>query len=131
MGVELKHDGEDAWALASGESTIRNLREYMGKNETPTMARRAGVAIDFPENLQYCHNRGIVWVILEDVFPELLFSYEPRYWVPGSEDSAPSKGMFAMELFALGNAICEITEWAIPYGSLEIEELQQRLLDGK
>ncbi len=34
-----------------------------------------------------------------------------------------------MELFALGTAICEITELAIPYSSIEVEELQQKLLD--
>lgn len=35
-----------------------------------------------------------------------------------------------MELFTLGTAICEIIEWAVPYGSIEVDELQQTLLDG-
>lgn len=39
-------------------------------------------------------------------------------------EEAPAKGMCAMELFALGTAICDVTEWAVPYGSIAIEELQ-------
>ncbi|KAL2756697.1 hypothetical protein ACRALDRAFT_1062392 [Sodiomyces alcalophilus JCM 7366] len=36
-----------------------------------------------------------------------------------------------MELFALGTAICEITEWALPYGPIEVDELQQKLQQGE
>ncbi|KEY71967.1 hypothetical protein S7711_07113 [Stachybotrys chartarum IBT 7711] len=108
----------------------------------------------FKQTMQYIHDRGIIWgdvsarniLVFDDLhiklcdfagsslpgkYPELLFSYEPRYWVPGPDEKAPAKGTLAMELFALGTAICEITEWAVPYGLIEIEELQQKLTDGE
>ncbi|KFA50694.1 hypothetical protein S40293_04889 [Stachybotrys chartarum IBT 40293] len=108
----------------------------------------------FKQTMQYIHDRGIIWgdvsarniLVFDDLhiklcdfaesslpgkYPELLFSYEPRYWVPGPDEKAPAKGTLAMELFALGTAICEITEWAVPYGLIEIEELQQKLMDGE
>ncbi|KAH6983686.1 kinase-like domain-containing protein [Ilyonectria sp. MPI-CAGE-AT-0026] len=154
MGVELMPDGEEAWALRLERAPHGNLREYIEKNESPTIARRVRVAIDFAETLQYIHDRGIIWgdvsarnfLVFDDLhiklcdfagsslkgtYPELLFSYEPRYWVPGPDEEAPAGGTLAMELFALGTAICEITEWAVPYGSIGIEELQQKLLDGE
>ncbi|KAI3341730.1 kinase-like domain-containing protein [Ustulina deusta] len=129
-----------------------NLRECIERNNPPTIARRIRVAIDLAETIQHIHDRGIIWgdvsarniLVFDDlhiklcdfagsslpgIYPELLFSYEPRYWVPGPDEEAPTKGTLAMELFALGTAICEITELAIPYGSIEVEELQQKLLD--
>ncbi|KAI1162820.1 kinase-like domain-containing protein [Nemania serpens] len=154
MGVELLPDGEEAWALRLERAPHGNLREYMEKNKPPTMARRIRAAIDLAETMQYIHDRGIIWgdvsarniLVFDDlhiklcdfagsslpgIYPELLFSYEPRYWVPGPDEEAPAKGTLAMELFALGTAICEITEWAVPYGLIEIEELQLKLMDGE
>ncbi|KAH7223937.1 kinase-like domain-containing protein [Fusarium oxysporum] len=141
IGVELMPDGEEAWALRLERAPHGNLREYIGKNEPPTMARRLQVAVDFTEALQYVHDRGVIWgdvsprnvlvfddlhiklcdfagSILKGKFPELLFTCEPRCWVPGSEGDSTT-------------AICEITEWTVPYGPIEIEELQQKLMDGK
>lgn len=65
------------------------------------------------------------------MYPELLFTYEPRYWVPDTTPPSPTKDVFAKELFALGTGICEITEWAVPYGELGIQELQERLMNGE
>ncbi|SCO77993.1 uncharacterized protein FRV6_02205 [Fusarium oxysporum] len=69
--------------------------------------------------------------ILKGKFPELLFTCEPRCWVPGSEGDSTTRSILEKELFALGTAICEITEWTVPYGPIEIEELQQKLMDGE
>lgn len=127
---------------------------YIESNNPPTMARRIRVAIDLAETMQYIHDRGVIWgdvsarniLVFDDLciklcdfagsslpgrYPELVFSYEPRYWVLGPDEQAPAKGTLAMELFALGTAICEITECAVPYGSIEVEELQQKLLEGE
>ncbi|KAJ9421699.1 kinase-like domain-containing protein [Fusarium oxysporum] len=135
---------EEAWALRLERAPHGNLREYVGKNEPPTMARR----------LQYVHDRGVIWgdvsprnvlvfddlhiklcdfagSILKGKFPELLFTCEPRCWVPGSEGDSTTRSILEKELFALGTAICEITEWTVPYGPIEIEELQQKLMDGE
>ncbi|KPM39219.1 hypothetical protein AK830_g7342 [Neonectria ditissima] len=154
IGIELMPDREEAWALRLERAPHGNLREFMEKNEPPIMARRMRVAIDFAETIQYVHNRGIIWgdvsarnvlvfddlrnklcdfagSSLKDTYPDLLFLYVPRYWAPGVDEESPAKGTLAMELFALGTAICEITEWAVPYGSIGIEELQQKLLDGE
>lgn len=152
MGVELMPDGEEAWALRLERAPHGNLREYIERNNPPTIARRIRVAIDLAETMQYIHDRDIIWgdvsarniLVFDDLYiklcdfagsrlpgtyPELLFSYEPRYWVPGPDEEAPAKGTLAVELFALGTAICEIIEWAVPYGSIEVEELQQKLLE--
>ncbi|KAI0549240.1 kinase-like domain-containing protein [Xylaria curta] len=154
MGIEFMPDGEEAWALRLERAPHGNLREYMEKNDAPNMSRRIRVAVDLAQTMQYIHDRGIIWgdvsarniLVFDDLhiklcdfagsslpgtYPDLLFSYEPRYWVPGPDEGAPAKGTLAMELFTLGTAICEITEWAIPYGPIEIEELQQKLLDGE
>lgn len=147
-------DGEEAWALRLERAPHGNLREFLEKNKAPAIARRIQVAIDLAEAMQYIHDRGIIWgdvsarniLVFDDLhiklcdfagsslrgtYPELLFSYEPRYWVPGPDEEAPAKGTLAMELFALGTAICEITEWAVPYGSIDVEELQQKLIDNE
>ncbi|KAI7772957.1 NADPH-ferrihemoprotein reductase [Diaporthe eres] len=154
MGVELMPDGEEAWALRLERAPHGNLREYIGKNEPPTMARRVQVAINFAETLQHIHDRGVIWgdlsarnvlvfddlhiklcdfagSSLKDIFPELDFEYEPRYWAPGPEEDSPARGTLAAELFALGTAICEITEWTLPYGPVEEEEILQKLSDGE
>ncbi|KAF4472917.1 TKL kinase [Fusarium agapanthi] len=154
IGVELMPDGEEAWALRLERAPHGNLREHIGKKKTPTMARRLQVAVDFTEALQHVHDRGVIWgdvsprnvlvfddlhiklcdfagSILKDKFPELLFTCEPRCWVPGPEVDSPTRSILEKELFALGTAICEITEWAVPYGPIEIEELQQKLMDGE
>ncbi|KAI0107506.1 kinase-like domain-containing protein [Nemania sp. FL0031] len=152
MGVELMPDGAEIWALRLERAPHGDLREYIEWNDPPTIAHRIRMAIDLSETLQYIHDRGIIWgdvsarniLVFEDlhiklcdfagsilpgIYPDLLFSYEPRYWVPGPDKEAPTRGTRAMELFALGTAICEITEWAVPYGSIEAAELQERLLN--
>ncbi|KAF5584169.1 TKL kinase [Fusarium subglutinans] len=136
IGIELMSDGEEAWALRLERAPHGNLREYIGENEPPTMARRFQVVIDFTEALQHVHDRGLIWgdvsprnVLVfdhlhmklcdfagsfhKDKFPELLFTCEPRCWVPGPEVDLPTRSILEKELFVLNTAICEITEWAV------------------
>ncbi|CZR43405.1 uncharacterized protein FPRO_07678 [Fusarium proliferatum ET1] len=69
--------------------------------------------------------------ILKGKFPEVLFTCEPRCWVPGPEGDSTTRSILEKELCALGTAICEITEWTVSYGPIEIDELQQKLMDGE
>ncbi|KAF4341361.1 TKL kinase [Fusarium beomiforme] len=147
MGVELMPDGEEAWALRLERAPYGNLQEYIMKHEPPTMARRLQVTVDLTETLKYTHNSGVIWgdllarnvlvfddlhiqlydftgSTLKDKFPEILFACEPRYWVPGPQKDSGTKTIFEKDLFALGTAICEITEWTVPYGLIEVEEVQ-------
>jgi serine/threonine protein kinase len=115
------------------------------------MAQRLSMALNFAETLQYSHGRGVIWgdistrntllfdnhhIKLSDfagsslrgVYPDVVFACEPRYWIPTTDPSGPERSRFEKELFALGTGICEITEWAVPYGEIEIEELQEKLM---
>ncbi|KAH6696924.1 kinase-like domain-containing protein [Plectosphaerella plurivora] len=153
-GEETNPKEREAWALKLERAPHGNLRERILDDASPSMARRVQLAVDLAETLQYVHERGVIWgdistrsilvfddlhiklsdfagSSLQDVYPELLFSCEPRYWVPTTNPPTPTKDIFAQELFALGTSICEITEWAVPYGEIEIEELQERLRKGE
>lgn len=68
---------------------------------------------------------------LRDVCPDLLFASKPRYWITTTDPPSPERSTFEKELFALGTGICEITEWEVPYGNVEIEELQEKLMRGE
>ncbi|KAI1009524.1 hypothetical protein LB504_003272 [Fusarium proliferatum] len=123
-------------------------------NEPPRPARRLQIAVDFLEALKYVHDRGAIWgdasrrnvlvfddlhvklcdfagSILKGKFPEVLFTCEPRCWVPGPEGDSTTRRILEKELFALGTPICEITEWTVPSGPIKICELQQKLMDGE
>lgn len=153
MGVELMPDGEEAWALRLERAPHRDLRRYIMGESPPAMGRRVRLAVDLAETLQYVHDRGIIWgdlstrnilvfddlhiklcdfagSILPGTYPDLLFMYETRYCVPGPNKEYPANGTLPMELFALGTAICEITEWALPYGPIDEDELAQKVYDG-
>ncbi|KAH7481545.1 hypothetical protein FOMA001_g8581 [Fusarium oxysporum f. sp. matthiolae] len=115
IGVELMPDGEEAWALRlerapHGDVSPRNVLVFDDLH------------------IKLCDFAGS---ILKGKFPELLFTCEPRCWVPGPEGDSTTRSILEKELFALGTAICEITEWTVPYGPIEIEELQQKLMDGE
>ncbi|KAJ4218679.1 hypothetical protein NW760_012728 [Fusarium oxysporum] len=118
------------------------------------MAQRLRMTLELADTLQYVHSRGVIWgdistlnillfdnhhiklsdfagSSLGDVYPDLLFVCEPRYWIPTTDPPSPERRIFEKELFALGNGIFEITEWEVPYGNVEIEELQEKLLRGE
>lgn len=149
-----KAEEREAWAVRLERAPHGSLRERILQDGPPPMSRRLTLALDLAETLQYVHDRGVIWgdictrnilvfddlhiklsdfagSSLRDVYPELLFSCEPRYWAPDTTPPSPAKDVFAKELFALGTGICEITEWAVPYGTLDIDELQKKLMGGE
>ncbi|KAF5018176.1 hypothetical protein F66182_9853 [Fusarium sp. NRRL 66182] len=144
----------EAWALKLERAPHGNLRERILKGDALPMTQRLSMALDLAESLQYIHSRGVIWgdistrnILLFDnhhiklsdfagsslrgVYPDLLFACEPRYWIPTTDPPSPERSRFEKELFALGTGICEITEWALPYGEIEIEELQEKLMRGE
>lgn len=153
-GEEEKTEEREAWAVRLERAPHGSLRECILRDEPPSMTRRLQLALDLANTLEYVHERGVIWgdmsarniLVFDDlhiklsdfagsslrgVYSELLFSCEPRYWVPDTTPPSPAKDFFAKELFALGTGICEITEWAVPYGTLEIEDLQEKLMKGE
>ncbi|KAF4948551.1 hypothetical protein FGADI_9546 [Fusarium gaditjirri] len=152
---ELQADSErEAWALKLERAPHGDLRTRILEGNAPPMAKRLSMALDLAETLQYIHSRGVIWgdistrnillfesfhmklcdfagSTLHDVYPDLLFTCEPRYWIPDMNPLSLEKSIFEKELFALGTGICEITEWSVPYGEIEIDELQEKLIKGK
>jgi serine/threonine protein kinase len=145
--------GREAWALKLERAPHGNLRERILKGDALPLAQRLNMALELAETLQHIHSRGVIWgdistrnillfdnhhiklsdfagSSLRDVYPDLLFACEPRYWIPATDPPSPERSRFEKELFALGTGICEITEWALPYGEIEVEELQERLMRG-
>jgi serine/threonine protein kinase len=115
----------------------------------PAVRTRLGLAIQFAEGVAHVHRCGIVWgdlstrnalrfdgwrIKLGDFadsefladYPSDWYWCEVRYCPPGS--SRPHRhdiGTLKRELFALGTAIYEITEWKVPYGlETEVDEDQ-------
>ncbi|KAI1067515.1 hypothetical protein LB506_003855 [Fusarium annulatum] len=152
---ELMADSErEAWALKLERAPHGNLRQRIIQADALPMDQRLGMALHLADTLQYVHSRGVIWgdistrnillfddhhiklsdfagSSLRDVYPDLLFACEPRYWIPMTDPSSPERSTFEKELFALGTGICEITEWEVPYGEIEIEELQEKLMRGE
>ncbi|KAJ4281973.1 hypothetical protein NW764_004657 [Fusarium oxysporum] len=118
------------------------------------MAQRLRMTLELANTLQYVHSRGVIWgdistrntLLFDDhhikrsdfagsslrvVYPDLLFACESRYWIPTKDPPSPERSIFEKKLFALGTGICEITEWEVPYGNVETEELQKKLMRGE
>ncbi|RYC81645.1 hypothetical protein BFJ63_vAg15452 [Fusarium oxysporum f. sp. narcissi] len=152
---EVKADSErEAWALKLERAPHGDLRTRILEGNAPPMAKRLSMALDLAETLHYIHSRGVIWgdistrnILLFDalhmklcdfagstlhgVYPDLLFTCEPCYWIPNTDPPSPERSVFEKELFALGTGICEITEWSVPYGEIGIGELQEKLMKGK
>lgn len=144
----------EAWALKLERAPHGNLRERILKGDKLPMVQRLSMALDLAETLQYVHSRGVLWgdistrnILLFDnhhvklsdfagsslrgVYPDVIFPCEPRYWIPETDFEGPERSRFEKELFALGTGICEITEWVVPYGEIQIDELQDKLMRGQ
>ncbi|KAK4108614.1 kinase-like protein [Canariomyces notabilis] len=143
LGLELLPGTSEAWALRLERSPWGDLRSYILKHTAPDMCDRLKVAVDFATAVQHLHDRGVIWGDLSTrnaiVFDGLNIKLcdfsgsslrNPRYWPPMPVAEAPADGSVELELFALGTAICEITEWAVPYGRPEEvdEDAVQRML---
>ncbi|AEO61113.1 hypothetical protein MYCTH_2113082 [Thermothelomyces thermophilus ATCC 42464] len=157
LGLELLPGTNEAWALRLERSPWGDLRTYIMNHSAPDICDRLKVAVDFASAVQYLHDRGVIWgdlstrnalvfdhlhvklcdfagSSLPNVYPHTYFSYEPRYWPPMPVAEAPADGTVELELFALGTAICEITQWAVPYGrpgEVDDEAVQRKLARGE
>jgi serine/threonine protein kinase len=144
----------EASALKLERAPHGNLRERILQGNAPSINQRLSMDLDVAETLQYIHSRGVIWgdistrnILLFDdfyikfsdfagsslrgVYPDLLFACKPRYWIPDTNPPSQGRSIFEKKLFALGTCICEITEWSVPYGELEIEDLQKKLMNGE
>ncbi|VTT79085.1 unnamed protein product [Fusarium fujikuroi] len=118
---ELMADSErEAWALKLERAPHGNLRQRILQGDALPMEQRLRMTLDLADTLH-----------LRDVYPDLLFACEPRSWIPTTDPPSPERSTLEKELFALGTGICEITEWEVPYGEIEIEELQEKLMRGE
>lgn len=140
----------------------RNIRHYIvDTSDSPAgMSTRIELAAQFTEGLAYLHSRNIIWSDLstrnalvgrseegtldvrlcdfvdselEPDYPGDTYEVELRYCIPGFRYYEENKhGKFERELFSLGTAICEITEWAVPYGPYtEMMEIHSRVQGGE
>ncbi|RMJ00521.1 hypothetical protein CDV36_015926 [Fusarium kuroshium] len=150
-GIELHQDTNEAWALRLERAPYGSLRQHIidclqsPHRKPPDMNTRLRIAVEFAEGVQHVHDRDILWgdvstrnalvfdhfriklcdfagSRLDGVFDNITYQYETRYCPPGPEKDSPAVGTMERELFALGSAIYEITEWNLPYGAEADEE---------
>ncbi|RSL71438.1 hypothetical protein CEP54_001337 [Fusarium duplospermum] len=150
-GTELHSGTNEAWALRLERAPYGSLRQHIvhclesPSEKLPDMHTRLRIAIDFAEGVQHIHDCDVLWgdvstrnaLLFDDfriklcdfagsrlkgVFDDITYEYETRYCPPGPEKDSPAVGTMERELFALGSAIYEITEWNLPYGVKADEE---------
>jgi serine/threonine protein kinase len=140
INLEVGQPEQVPWALRLERAPYGSLRQYIKNNSPPTMSDRLRLAIEFAEGVQYLHERSVLWgdlsvrnalvfndlelklcdfagSRLDGVFDEITFGYELRYRPPIKEAECPKMGSLELEIFALGSAIYEITEWQVPYSA--------------
>lgn len=151
LGIELHQDTKEAWALRLERAPYGSLRQRIvdclesPHENRPDMNTRLKIAIEFAEGVQHIHDCDVLWgdvstrnallfdhfrvklcdfagSRLKGVFDDITYQYETRYCPPGPEEDSPAVGTMERELFALGSAIYEITEWNLPYGVKADEE---------
>ncbi|KAK7415589.1 hypothetical protein QQZ08_012305 [Neonectria magnoliae] len=136
-------DNGNAIALKLERALKGNLRHFIEEIlEPPSMSRRLEMAVAFAKCVAYLHSRGVIWgdlstrntlvfgddrikicdfgsSALGDVYPKFgIHTYEPGYCPALPEDQAHSLSMMQRELYALGSAVYEITEWKSPYSEV-------------
>ncbi|KPM43441.1 hypothetical protein AK830_g3148 [Neonectria ditissima] len=136
-------DNGNAIALKLERALKGNLRHFIEETpETPSMRRRLEIAVAFAKCVVYLHSRGIIWgdlstrntlvfsddslkicdfasSSLENVYPQFgIHTYEPGYCPALPEDEVRTLSMMQRELYALGSAVYEITEWKFPYAEI-------------
>ncbi|KAJ4135278.1 hypothetical protein NW768_004900 [Fusarium equiseti] len=117
--LESSNQGErHAWALKLERAPHGNLRERIIKGDAPPMTQRLKLAGDIS-------TRNVL------LFDDLHVKLSDFAGSSLKDSESPERTVFGKEMFALGTCICEITEWAIPYGEIDIAELQQKLMNGE
>lgn len=149
-----------AWALRLERAPHGPLRDCIVSSQAnpPNVQTRLEMAIQFAEGVAHMHRHRVIWGDLStrnallfdncyvklgdfadsdvvDKYPNDWYGCEVRYCPPGS--ARPNNhivGTVNREIFALGTAIYEITEWKVPYGPpVEVleDEVIAALVDGK
>jgi serine/threonine protein kinase len=132
-----------AWAVRLERAPFGSLRENIMSAEPPALRTRLSLAAQFAEGVAHIHRAGIVWgdlstrnALLFDKdewriklcdfadsdlmtnYPTDWYGCEVRYCPPrAGNPHRRDIGTLKREIFALGTAIYEITEWKVPYGS--------------
>lgn len=139
VGLDYNTQGE-AIALKTERAANGNLRLFIQETRpAPPMRQRLEMAVQFAQGVTYLHSKGVIWgdlstrnalvfdgqnirlcdfasSALEGVYPELGdYTYEPRYRPALAERQVDELSMMQQELYALGSAVYEITEWKRPY----------------
>lgn len=140
----LVHDDNgNATALRLERAAKGNLRHLIEETlEIPSVRRRLGMAATLAKTVAYLHSRGVIWgdlsarnvlvfgddnlkicdfasSTLENVYPQFgIHTYEPGYCPALPEDQVRALPMMQRELYALGSAVYEITEWKFPYADI-------------
>ncbi|KAL2017244.1 hypothetical protein VTK56DRAFT_2403 [Thermocarpiscus australiensis] len=142
----LEDDKGDAFALRLELAPKDNLRHFIRDTAKPPMCRRLEMAPAFTECVAYLHSRGVIWgdlstrntlvvddnstkicgfasSALENVYPQFgIHTYEPRYCPALPNEQVRRLSMLQRELYALGSAVYEITEWEVPYAHIGDDE---------
>ncbi|KAH7213162.1 hypothetical protein DER44DRAFT_838808 [Fusarium oxysporum] len=104
----------EAWALKLERAPHGNVRQRILQGDALPMAQRLRIALGLADTLQ-----DFAGSSLRDVYPDLLFACEPRYWIPTTDPPCPERSTFEKEF------------WDVPYCNVEIEELQEKLMRGE
>lgn len=146
-GLEVVDDASKSCALRLERAPLGCLRQVIvgsPAGEKPSIEVRLGMAADFAEGVCCLHEKKVLWAdlstrnallfdkyrvklcdfggaLLDGACHAVIQAYEMRYMPPGQArwNEIP---MMARELFALGSAIYEITEWKVPYGNSTSEQ---------
>ncbi|KAF5558857.1 TKL kinase [Fusarium phyllophilum] len=137
-------DAGHAIALKLERATKGNLRHITEETpEPPAIDRRLEMATIIAESIAYLNSRGVIWgdistrnillfsdgalkicdfasSALSQTYPEFgPHTYEPAYCPTLPKEQVGKLSMMQRELYALGSAIYEITEWKIPYADID------------
>lgn len=144
-GAELDEESK-IHALRLEYALLGCLRVYIVSNTTdkaPDLVVRLSMAVDFSKGVAHIHRCGIRWgdlstrnallfegyrvrlcdfaaAIVPGEYEDITQTYESRYSVPEREGSDRA---IDEEIFALGSAVYEITEWQMPYGNAADETI--------
>ncbi|KAK4109990.1 TKL protein kinase [Canariomyces notabilis] len=151
----VEDDKGDAIALRLELAPKDNLRHFIRDSpEGPPMRRRLEMAAAFADCVVYLHSRKVIWgdlstrntlvfednsfkicdfadSALGDTYPKFgNHTYEARYCPAMPYEEVEKLSMLQRELFALGSAVYEITEWKAPYSHVEEEEIDDFVEQG-
>ncbi|KAG5816073.1 hypothetical protein H9Q74_004899 [Fusarium xylarioides] len=143
FGITHDDDG-NAITLKLERATKGNLRHIIEETpQPPSIDRRLKMATLIAESIAHLHSRGVIWgdistrnvlvfnddslkicdfasSSLSQVHPEFgPYPYEPAYCPALPEEQVGELSMMQRELYALGSAIYEITEWKFPYAGID------------